>query len=72
MADAILCACPIPGISRDHDPASGKDRHSVVLRSHAPALWPALRHITSIPLLFTQEEDFDLEQKKATHRVAFI
>ena len=70
MADSFLCPGVVPGILRHHDLVEDQSGNSLVLRNTPPAFRVALCHLAPIPVLLAEKEDFNLEQKKATHRVA--
>lgn len=70
MAHGILRAYCFSGFSGDHDPTKGKNRDSIGLRNPTPACWTPLCDKPTISVLFVKKENFDLEQKKATTRVA--
>lgn len=72
MADGFLYAGDFPGFSWYHDLVKSKDRYSAILWNATPTFRTLVCNIAALSVLFPQKKDFDLEQKKATHRVALL
>ena len=65
MADRFLFTCGLPGVPGNNDTFAHTLRDTLAIRNHAPIGWTALCDQPAVPVLFTAQEDLDMEQKKA-------
>ena len=70
MAYGFLFAGCISGFSWYYDPIKSENRNPFGLWDLTPACRPAVCNQFAVSLLFLTKENLNLEQKKATQRVA--